>query len=117
MEEILLRSLISRQHVTASTEVDVEYSTLMVGNVQKFDTVGTFTVTAIGEKRSDGTLLMEGRSTRDGRKIKFTADRIRNIDGMTPLRFAENYMVAPDGTDIPVTGARRGRRPKNWTGD
>lgn len=117
MDEILLRSLITRDHFKLSTEVDVAHSTLMVGNVQKFDTVGTFSVTRIGQKRSDGTIIMEGRSTRDGRPIKFTADRIQNIDGMTPLRFAENYMVAPDGTDIPVTGARRGRRPKNWKGD
>jgi hypothetical protein len=57
-------------------------------------------------------------SAADGSSVKVRADAITMIDGMTPERFAENYMIAPDGSATSrSSGKRRGRRPKNWNPD
>ncbi len=113
MQEILLRSLIAKDYFKVLTEVKVRHKVLTVGHVSHVKVEDIFTITNIRE-RPNGTLVMEGLSTTAGDRIKFSCDDIVAIDGMTPERFAENYMIATDGTEIKVKGARRGRRPKNW---
>lgn len=114
MEEVLLRKLISATYFNVATEIDanVKGRSLDGQPVHRFNE--TFTVTKLLESKKTGRLVLEGSSLRDGWQVRIDAKDIIGIDGMTPERFAENYMIAPDGSEIKVTGKRRGRRPKNW---
>lgn len=114
MQEVLLRKLIEKKFFNTSTEVDATHrgKDLSGQAIHKFE--GTFTVASLMTS-TKGTLLLEVVSTADGSRMRITPNQITKIDGMTPERFAENYMIAPDGSDIKVVGKRRGRRPKNWT--
>jgi hypothetical protein len=114
MEEFLLRKLISATHFSIATEVEanVRGSSLDGQSLHRFNE--TYTVTKLLESKKTGRLVLELSSLRDGSTARVDAKDIIGIDGMTPERFAENYMIAPDGSEIKVTGKRRGRRPKNW---
>lgn len=114
MEEQLLRKLIEKNHFTTGTEVDAIHKGVDLSGTALHSFEGTYTVTSLLESRKTGKLILELASVRDGYRVRVNADAIRGIDGMTPLRFAENYMVAPDGSDIKLSGKRRGRRPKGW---
>lgn len=117
MDEILLRKLIEKDHFKVSTEVDARARGCDLSGRATVAFVDTYTVAKLLENRRTGRLVMELISARDGNSIKVQCESITMIDGMTPERFAENYMIAPDGTDIKIVGKRRGRRPKNWTPD
>lgn len=114
MEEHLLRKLISATHFKVASEIDanVKGKSLDGQPVHRFNE--SFTVTNLLQSRKTGRLVLEVSSLRDGWQARVDPADIVGIDGMTPERFAENYMIAPDGTDIKVVGKRRGRRPKNW---
>lgn len=114
MQEVLLRKLIEKNFFKIGTEVDARHKGMGLAGLVQHQFENTFTVMSLMEKRSDRSLLLEVRSVRDGQSFRIAADQITGIDGMTPERFAENYMVDPDGGDIKVVGARRGRRPKGW---
>lgn len=114
MEEHLLRKLIEKNHFMAGTEVDATHKGVDLSGSAVHEFGGTYTVTKLLESRKTGKLVLELSSVVDGFSVRVGADAIHGIDGMTPLRFAENYMVAPDGSDIKLSGKRRGRRPKGW---
>lgn len=114
MEEILLRKLIEKNYFKVSTEVDARARGHGIDGLCQHQFSQTYTVTGLFESKRDGAVVMGLMSAEDGSTIKVRADAITMIDGMTPERFAENYMIAPDGSDIKVTGKRRGRRPKGW---
>lgn len=117
MEEQLLRKLIEKQYFGVGTEVDAVHKGVDLSGSPMHTFEGTFTVTALMEKRNTGELLLRLSSVRDGSHVRVPASAILGIDGMTPHRFAENYMIAPDGTDIKISGKRRGRRPKGWVAE
>jgi hypothetical protein len=114
MQEVLLRKLISANYFKVSTEVDATVTARSLDGQQLHRVNETFTVTALFESKKTGNIILQLSSLRDGAECRVGIDAILGIDGMTPERFAENYMIAPDGTDIKVTGKRRGRRPKGW---
>lgn len=114
MDEQLLRKLIEKDYFRAGTEVDARHKGFDLSGSPLHYFEGTYTVAALLESRKTGKLILELASVRDGYRVQVKADAILGIDGMTPLRFAENYMIAPDGSDIKLSGKRRGRRPKNW---
>jgi hypothetical protein len=113
MEEQLLRKLIEKKYFAPGTEVDAVHKGMDLSGTPLHYFEGTYTVAGLLENQK-GKLVLELASVRDGYRVRVKADAIRGIDGMTPLRFAENYMIAPDGTDIKLSGKRRGRRPKGW---
>lgn len=115
MQEVLLRKLIEKSFFKASTEVDALHRGNSFVGAANHKYQGTFTVNSLTTSAKTGGLLLEVISVTDGAKHRITPEQIVSIEGMTPERFAENYMIAPDGTDIKVVGKRRGRRPKNWT--
>lgn len=112
MKEILLSTLIDKDLFKVSTEVDINYSTITLGNVQQCNSHGTFTVSKISFS-TRGRAMMEGISIADGSYVSFDVSKITAIDGMTPERFAENYLLTEDGLEIKITGKKRGRRPNN----
>ena len=114
MQEILLRKLIEKNYFAISTEVDaIDKGVDLSGRaIHEFE--HTYTVSGLYESRKTGRLIVELVSVDDGSKTRIPADNITKIDGMTPERFAENYMIDPEGHDIKLAGKRRGRRPKNW---
>jgi hypothetical protein len=114
MQEHLLRKLIEKNHFKVSTEIDAQYKGRDLCGVPIHTFEQTYTVASLLESRKTGKLILELRSVKDGSPIRVASDAITKIDGMTPERFAENYLVDPDGNDIKVEGKRRGRRPKNW---
>lgn len=114
MQEHLLRKLIEKSYFNVSTEVNAFYKGRDLCGVPIHRFEDTYTVTKLMESRKSGRLVLELMSTRDGNCINIFPESITKIDGMTPERFAENYMIAQDGTDIKIEGKRRGRRPKNW---
>jgi hypothetical protein len=109
-----LRKLIEKSYFVTATEVDAKTKGIDLCGAPLHYFEGNFMVTGLFESKKTGKLIIELASTTDGEKTRVFADAITKIDGMTPERFAENYMVAPDGSDIKLTGLRRGRRPKNW---
>lgn len=115
MQEVLLRKLIEKGYFTKGTEVDATYrgNDLSGQPVHVFER--TFTVSSLMETRKTKRLLFDLVSIEDGRKIRIDISNIVRIDGMTPERFGQNYMIDEDGTDIKPIGKRRGRRPKGWT--
>ncbi len=115
MHEILLRKLIDKDYFKAGTEVDATYRGVDLSGQPIHIFEETYTVARIMETRKTKRILIDIHSTRDGRPVRIAVDNIIKIDGMTPERFAENYMITTDGDDILPTGARRGRRPNNWT--
>ena len=117
MREALLRKLIEKNYFQIGTEVEAATTTGVGLCAKPIKTSHTYVVTSILEKRVSKTLVLEGVSNQDGSKIRFEVGNIRNIDGMTPERFAQNYMLDDDGNEIRPSGKRRGRRPKNWTED
>jgi hypothetical protein len=114
MQEHLLRTLIGKNFVKVATEVDAQYKGRDLCGVPIHTFEQTYSVGGLFESQKSGRLVLELRSTKDGSAIRVFSEAITKIDGMTPERFAENYLVAPDGSDIKVEGKRRGRRPKNW---
>ena len=114
MEEQLLRKLIEKKHFGTGTEVDAVHKGLDLSGVPIHQFEGTYTVADLLESSKTGRLILELASVRDGQRVRVHPEAIRGIDGMTPVRFAENYMIAPDGSDIKLSGKRRGRRPKGW---
>lgn len=114
MQEHLLRTLIDKTYFNVATEVDAQYKGRDLCGVPIHTFEQTYTVTKLLESRKTGGLILELMSVQDGNSIRIKPDAITKIDGMTPERFAENYMIAPDGSDIKIEGKRRGRRPKNW---
>lgn len=114
MQEALLRKLIEKNYFQVGTEIEaigkgVGMSALPV------KTQHTYVVCGIYEKKVSKTLLIDGISNSDGSAIRIGVGNILNIDGMTPERFAENYMLDLNGSEIKPSGRRRGRRPKGWT--
>lgn len=114
MEEVLLRKLISANYFKVATELDANVKGRSLDGQQVHRFNEPFTVTGLFESKKTGRLVIQLASLRDGCAVRIDCADITGIDGMTPERFAENYMIAPDGTDIKVVGKRRGRRPKNW---
>lgn len=114
MQEILLRKLIEKELFTTDTEVVATSKGVDLSGqlAHKFEHV--FRVTKLATSTS-GQLILEAVSTSTGIRRRLRPEHIIALDGMTPERFAENYMIAPDGSEIKVEGRRRGRRPKNWT--
>ena len=113
MQEHLLRKLISKNYFKVGTEVTASHKGMDLCGVSMHLVKTTFTVTRIVETVK-GNLRLELISVVDGHRIRILPDAISMIDGMTPERFAENYLIATDGSDIKVEGKRRGRRPNNW---
>jgi hypothetical protein len=114
MQEHLLRVLIAKNHFNVAAEVDATYKGVDFSGATRNQFETTFTVTAINESAKTGRLLIDLISTRDGSRHRIYPEMITKVEGMTPERFAENYMIAPDGSEIKISGKRRGRRPKGW---
>jgi hypothetical protein len=114
MQEVLLRKLIEKEFFHTGTEIDATYRGNDLSGVPIHSFEQTFTVTGIFETRKTKRIKLDCFSTVDGRSIRIDVDNIVNIDGMTPERFAENYMIDTDGGEIKPSGKRRGRRPKGW---
>jgi hypothetical protein len=114
MQEVLLRKLIEKDYFKRGTEIDATYRGVDLSGAPIHTFAQTFTITGIFETRKTKRLLMDAHSVVDGRTIRIAVDNIVNIDGMTPERFAENYMIDPLGEEIKPSGRRRGRRPKGW---
>jgi hypothetical protein len=115
--EKLIRKLIEKNYFQVGTEVDATFRGLDLSGVQMHYFESTFTVASLLESKKSGLLILELVSTADGNVIRVKTDSIKKIDGMTPERFGENYMIAEDGGELKPTGRRRGRRPKGWTPD
>ncbi len=114
MKEILLRKLIEKQYFKTGTEIDASYRGHDLSGAPVHSFEQTFTVTGIFETRKTKRILVDAFSTHDGSTIRIGVDNIVKIDGMTPERFAENFMIDTEGGDIKPSGRRRGRRPKGW---
>jgi hypothetical protein len=114
MQEVLLRKLIEKNYFKNGTEIDATYRGVDLSGAPVHTFEQTFTITGIFETRKTKRILIDCFSTVDGRTIRVPVDAIVNIDGMTPERFAENYMIDENGGDIKPSGKRRGRRPKGW---
>lgn len=115
MQDVLLHKLIEKNFFITGTKVDAMRKGVDLSGQPMHQFGDTFTVVGLATSQKTGRLLVEVVSSNGDLRRRLTADQIINIDGMTPERFAENYMIAPDGSDIKVVGRRRGRRPKNWT--
>lgn len=114
MQEVLLRKLIEKDYFKRGTEIDATYRGVGLDGSPVHVFEQTFTITGIFETRKTKRILIDCHSVVDGRTIRVGVGNIVNIDGMTPERFAENYMIDPEGGEIKPTGRRRGRRPKGW---
>lgn len=114
MQEHLLRKLIEKNYFCVLTEVNALLKGYDIGGSAMFKFDGTYTVTGLYESRKTGKLILGVSSVVDGTTHRIGADDITMIDAMTPERFAENYLISPDGSDIKIIGKRRGRRPNNW---
>ncbi len=113
MKEVLLRKLIEKKYFTPGTELDAKYKGKGLHGVVSQLFEQTFTVLRLVETVK-GRLIIKAASNVDGQQIDLNVESIINIDGMTPERFAENFMIDEDGNDIKPAGKRRGRRPKGW---
>lgn len=114
MQEVLLRKLIEKNYFKNGTEIDATYRGVGLDGAPVHVFEQTFTITGIFQTRKTNRILIDCFSTVDGRTIRVGVDAIVNIDGMTPERFAENYMIDTNGDEIKPSGKRRGRRPKGW---
>lgn len=114
MQEVLLRKLIEKDYFKIGSEIDATYRGVDLSGTPIHTFAQTFTVTGIFETRKTKRILVDCISTIEGRTIRIGVDAIVAIDGMTPERFAENYMLDNTGGDIKPSGKRRGRRPKGW---
>lgn len=114
MREELLRKLIEKQYFKIGTEVNATFKGHDLSGLAHNYFEETFTVLALLESRKTGKLIIELGSVFDGDRVRVKTDAITMIDGMTPERFGENYMINEDGSDLKPTGRRRGRRPKGW---
>lgn len=99
----LAKSLIEKNIINDDTRVLVNYSSVNFSG-HKIETTGEFFVT-------DTTLSplefhIASRST--GTKYKITPDRVLEIDGMKPERFAEIYNLDNEGNTLKVI--KRGRK-------
>jgi hypothetical protein len=114
MQDILLRALIDKGHFEIGSEVNASYRGVDLSGQPVHLFEQTFTVTGIFETRKTKSLKIDCLSIVDGFTVRIGVDNITAIDGMTPERFGENYMIDAEGRTIKPTGARRGRRPKGW---
>ena len=114
MQEVLLRKLIEKNYFKHGTEIDATYRGVGLDGAPVHVFEQTYTITGIFETKKTKRILVDAFSTVDGRTIRVAVEHIINIDGMTPERFAENYMIDPEGGEIKPSGRRRGRRPKGW---
>lgn len=117
MQEQLLRKLIAKEHFKIGTEVKATFKGIGLAGYRLHYTESTFTVVTILETSKTKRLFLDVASTFDGEIVRITPADILSIDGMTPERFGENYMISEDGGELQPAGRRRGRRPKGWTPD
>lgn len=114
MQEVLLRKLIEKNYFKKGSEIDATYKGLDLSGQMVHSFQQTYTVAAIYETTKTNRIRIDAVSNVDGQRIRIGPENILNIDGMTPERFAENYMVDIEGNAIAPSGKRRGRRPKGW---
>ncbi len=114
MKEVLLRKLIEKEYFGSGTEIEAVYKGVDLSGRPIHSFQQSFIVSALFESRKDRSIILEAKSKETGFKMRMGVDDIINIDGMTPKRFAENYMLDLDGNDIKASGKRRGRRPKSY---
>lgn len=114
MNEQLLRKLIEKAYFRIGTEVDATFKGRGLSGLSLHYTESTFTVANILESRKTSKVYIDLASTFDGEIVRVEPTAILRIDGMTPQRFGENYMIGEDGSEIKPLGRRRGRRPKGW---
>lgn len=114
MKQVLLKKLIEKDYFAPGSEIDASYKGIDISGSIMHAFQQTFTVVSLSESRKSGNLIIKAASNEDGYMVILGVDSIINIDGMTPERFAENFMLDEDGKDIKPSGKRRGRRPKGW---
>jgi hypothetical protein len=114
MNEQLLRKLIEKNYFKSGTEVDATFKGIGLSGLRLHYVESTFTVVSVLEGQKTNKLYIDLCSTFDGEVVRIESSDILRIDGMTPERFGENYMIAGDGSEVKPQGRRRGRRPKGW---
>jgi hypothetical protein len=114
MNELLLRKLIEKNYFKAGTEVDATFKGCGLSGLRLHYVESTFTVVRLLESSKTNKLYIELCSTFDGEVVRVEPADVLRIDGMTPERFGENYMIGEDGSELKPQGRRRGRRPKGW---
>ncbi len=112
MDNKLLQILIEKGHIIIGTEIDANHDSHGLGG-SRTRVIGNFTITSIGINRKD-EIVLKCMNSYSGEYFNIKALDIINIDGMTPERLAENFMISVDGSNIKLAGKRRGRRPKNY---
>lgn len=101
--------LIQKGLIKVNTEIDADYMAYDIAGVKNARTPGNFMI--MGAKKKGDTFVFEGRSTVDGSRHQIDCRDVRQIDGMSPNRFAETYGLTVKGDKI-KEGKRRGRKPK-----
>lgn len=113
MKEVLLSRLIDSGHVVTGTEITTTVS--INRGLSGRRRVETLPFGIYGfQKDPSGNIVLElvFHDERSSLGLKIGVDKIELIDGMTPERFAENYLIDPDGNDIIITAKKRGRRSR-----
>jgi len=114
MNEVLLRKLIEKNHFRVGSEVDATYRGASIDGQYVRVNEQTFTITGIFETRKTKRILLDAHCNVVGATIRISVDHINRLDGMSPERFAANFLIDPDGNELKPSGKRRGRRPKGW---
>ena len=110
MTQELTELLITKGAIRLNTEIDADYTALDIAGVPTARTPGNFTI--MGAKKRKGIYFFEARNTLDGSRQNIDCREIKQIDGMTPSRFAEIFGLTSEGATI-KQGKRRGRKPRS----
>lgn len=117
MNEQLLISLVNKQYFQAGTMVGTTYRGRDISGLMINDFDHEFQVTKIGVSRKTGLLRIRAKSFDTGQVILVGSRDISTLDGMSPERFAQNYLISPNGDELSPTAKRRGRKPRDWDED
>lgn len=112
MNTSLLKVLVQRNIVGVRTEIDAHYRGRDIAGNPLIPSFGTFLILEIHTNGS--AFVFTCADTVDGTRRNIPGSAIVAIDGMDPLRLAENYELTESGEKLKV-GKRRGRKPKNAT--
>lgn len=110
MNNSLLKVLVQRNIIGVRTEIDAHYRGRDIAGNPLIPSTGTFLIL---EVHTNGhAFAFTCADTIDGSRRIIPGSAILAVDGMDPLRLAENYELTEAGEKLKV-GKRRGRKPKN----
>jgi glucose-6-phosphate dehydrogenase assembly protein OpcA len=116
MKESLLNRLIEKNYFTTGTVIRSRLRGMDLSGVELHSFEKDFVTVKLGKSRKTDELVVMVKSEL-GEQKSFKSGDITEIDGMTPERFAQNYLLDPEGNDLKPFGKRRGRKPRDWDED